>query len=202
MVPLELTQIHLLLLVSQTNDEITRLKPDIGAWGRKSEDWIFARQLGILAFRLENHLRHACGSIFNACLAYERARSILKEIPELWTVYFQLECVIASLSLTRNDVSGSKIYLDIADIVFTRLALELDETAEKEPVWRDAKHFFDNDATESPDMEVWSTVYSRGNVEVLSQGAADTGGRYTRRRRSSGTRVCRIYKTNSQTSVV
>ena len=153
-VHLKLTQLHLLLLASEANDDIFELQPGIGEWGRKSENWIFARQLGLLAFRFGDHLRHACGSTAKARLAYECARFILREIPEQWAVYFQLEYAMASLSLTLNDVGAGKIALDIAGIVFTRLALELDIAAEKEPLWRQAKHFFNMMLI---DLKIWAS---------------------------------------------
>ncbi|KAL8820776.1 MAG: hypothetical protein Q9191_007448, partial [Dirinaria sp. TL-2023a] len=141
-VHLKLTQLHLLLLASEANGDIFKLQPGIGEWGKKSANWIFARQLGLLAFRFGDHLRHACGSTVKARLSYECARFILREIREQWTVYFQLECAMASLSLALNDIGASKIALDIAGIIFTQLALELDIAAEKEPLWKEAKHFF------------------------------------------------------------
>ena len=151
---LKLTQLHLLLLASQANDDIYGLQPGIGEWGRKSENWIFARQLGLLAFRFGDHLRHACGSTTKARLAYECARFILREIREQWTVYFQLEYAMASLSLTLNDIGAGKIALDIASIIFTRLASELDIAAETEPLWREAKHFFNMMLI---DLKIWAS---------------------------------------------
>ena len=153
-VHLKLTQLHLLLLASEANDDIFGLQPGIGEWGRKSENWIFARQLGLLAFRFGDHLRHACGSTAKARWVYECARMILREIHEQWTVYFQLEYAMASLSLTLNDIGAGKIALDIAGIIFTRLALELDIAAAKEPLWREAKHFFNMMLI---DLKIWAS---------------------------------------------
>ena len=138
----KLTQMHLILLASHANDDIYEVQHNIGEWGVQSGNWIFARQLGLLAFRFGDHLRYACGFHARARWAYECARHVLLEIPEQWTASFQLECAMTSLHLSTNDLNAGKIALEIADLTFTRVANELDEAAKKEPLWNEAKRFF------------------------------------------------------------
>ena len=138
----KLTQMHMSLLASQANDDVFEVQHKIGEWGSQSENWIFARQLGLLAFRFGDHLRYICGSIVRARWAYECVRHVLLKIPEQWTASFQLECAMTTLSLSTNDMSAGKLSLYIADLTFTRLSLEMSEAAVKAPAWDHAKQFF------------------------------------------------------------
>ena len=149
----KLTRIHLVLLASQANDGILEVQHNIGEWGSQSDNWIFARQLGLLAFRFGDHLRYACGFNARARWAYECARHVFLKIPEQWTASFQLECAMTSLHLTNNDLSAGKIALEIADLTFTRVANELNEAAEKEPLWNQAKRFF---GMMLADLKLWA----------------------------------------------
>lgn len=149
----KLTQIHLVLLASQANDDVFEVQHHVGEWGIQSDNWIFARQLGLLAFRFGDHLRYACGFNAKARWAYECARHVLLKIPEQWTASFQLECAMTSLHLSTNDLSAGKLALQIADLTFTRVTNELDEAAEKEPLWNEAKQFF---GMMLADLKLWA----------------------------------------------
>ena len=149
----KLTQIHLVLLASQANDDVFEVQHDIGEWGAQGGNWIFARQLGLLAFRFGDHLRFACGFYARARWSYECARHMFLKIPEQWTASFQLEYAMTSLHLCTNDLSAGKLSLEIADIIFTRVANELDEAAEKDPLWKEAKQFF---GMMLADLKLWT----------------------------------------------
>lgn len=149
----KLTQMHLVLLASHANDDVFEVQHSIGEWGKQSENWIFARQLGLLAFRFGDHLRHACGFNAAARLAYECARHVLIKINEQWTASFQLECAMTSLHLSTNDLSAGKLALHIADLTFSRLTHELNEAAEKEPLWNEGIQFF---GMMLADLKLWA----------------------------------------------
>ena len=149
----KLTQMHLVLLASQANNDVFKVQHNIGEWGIQSDNWIFARQLGLLAFRFGDHLRYACGFNARARWAYECARHVLLKIPEQWTAGFQLECAMTSLHLSNNDLSAGKLALEIADLTFTRVVSELDEAVEKQPLWNEAKRFF---GMMLADLKLWA----------------------------------------------
>ena len=138
----KLSQMHLVLLASHANDDVFEVQHNIGEWGVESGNWIFARQLGLLAFRFGDHLRYACGFNARARWAYECARHVFMRIPEQWTASFQLECAMTSLHLSTNDLNAGKLALEIADLTFARVVDEIDEAVKKQPLWNEAKRFF------------------------------------------------------------
>ena len=140
---LKLTQMHMLLLASHANKNIHELKYSIGAWGHENGASTYARQLGLLAFRLGDHLLYACGFGARARLAYECAQSVLSEIPEQQTPFFQLQCAVATLHLSTGNTKAAKLYVSIAKVTFEhRVKPEIDEVAEKDVSWAAANVFF------------------------------------------------------------
>ena len=140
---LKLTQMHMLLLASHASEDIYELKHSIGEWGYENGNMAYARQLGLLAFRLGDHLWYACCFGARARLAYECAQSVLSKIPEQQTPFFQLDCAVASLHLSTGNTKAAKLYVKLAQITLEhRVKPEIDELAESDSSWTAANVFF------------------------------------------------------------
>ncbi|MCJ1437293.1 hypothetical protein MMC27_006679 [Xylographa pallens] len=139
----KLTQMHLMLLASHGNKDIYEVKHNIGEWGYNSGNWTYTAQLGLLAFRLGDHLRYECGSSSRARLSYHCAGSVLLELRAQGTSLFQLQCAIVSLFLSTSSSKAGKLYLQIAKISFEkRVKVELERAAEQDPSWSAGIGFF------------------------------------------------------------
>ncbi|MCJ1283431.1 hypothetical protein MMC26_002760 [Xylographa opegraphella] len=132
-----------MLLASHCNDDIYEVKHDIGEWGYENGNWTYAAQLGLLAFRLGDHLRYECGSSSRARWSYECAGLVLSELRAQGTTLFQLQCAIVSLLLSTSSPKACKIYVQLAQLFFEkRLMVELEKAAEQDPSWSLALGFF------------------------------------------------------------
>ncbi|MCJ1290509.1 hypothetical protein MMC34_002048 [Xylographa carneopallida] len=139
----KLTQMHLILLASHGNNDIYQVKHAIGEWGYENGNWTYAAQLGLLAFRLGDHLRYECGSSSKARLSYECASSVLSKLQNQGTAFFQLQCAIVSLLLSTSSSKAGKLYVQLAKFSFEqRVKVELEKAAEQDPSWSSAIGYF------------------------------------------------------------
>ncbi|MCJ1377613.1 hypothetical protein MMC17_000708 [Xylographa soralifera] len=138
----KMTQMHLMLLASHGNNDINKVKHNIGEWGYENGNWTYTAQLG-LAFRLGDHLRYECGSSSKARLSYECASLVLSMLQDQGTSFFQLQCTMVSLFLSTSISKAGKIYVQLAKISFEkRVKVELEKAAEQDPSWSSAIGFF------------------------------------------------------------
>ena len=132
----KLTQMHLMLLASHGNNDIHEVKHTIGEWGYENGNWTYTAQLGLLAFRLGDHLRYECGSSSRARWSYECASSVLSMLRSQGTPFFQLQCAIVSLLLSTSSPKAGKLYVQLAKISFEeRVKVELEKAAEQDRSW-------------------------------------------------------------------
>ena len=139
----KLTQMHLMLLASHGNNDIYEVKYNIGEWGYNIGNWTYTTQIGLLAFRLGDHLRYECGSSSKARLSYECASSVLSKLRAQGTSFFQLQCAIVSLLLSTSSPKAGKLYVQLAKISFEeRVKVEIERAAEQDPSWSSVTGFF------------------------------------------------------------